>query len=185
MCLIKYIRIRENSPASILQDIIEALNDRNLLYKIATNDYNSVMYINTARNQRNRVNKHINSAKATLENNRDNPKKFWRILNNSLLKGNHKSSDVTFDTGNENYTERVDSCEYMNNYIADIGVKLHEQFRNSSLGQEYPKIYNLECSDEEIVFTQDDILNAVNNIDVYKGSGIDYLPSFILKDVSW
>ena len=50
------------------------------------------------------------------------------------------------------------------------------------MGQEYPKTYNLNCSDEEIVFTRDDILNVVNNIDVYKGSGIDYLPSFILKD---
>ena len=64
MCPIKYIRIRENSPAWISQDIIEAINDRNLLYKTARTD-NSVHNIKAARTQRNRVNKLINSAKTT------------------------------------------------------------------------------------------------------------------------
>ena len=186
MCPMKFIRIRENSPPWISQDIVEAINDRNSLYKTARMN-NSELNIRNARSQRNRVNKLINNAKSayiktTLENNRDDPKKFWRILNNTLLKGDHTASDTVFDMGNEHFTQITDSCEFMNDYIADIGVKLHDQFRNTSSGHVFQNMYNLEGSDEDIVFNRDDILHVVNSIDIHKSSGIDYIPSFILKD---
>ena len=43
-------------------------------------------------------------------------------------------------------------------------------------------MYDIDCSEEDIVFTCGDILRVVNNIDIYKSSGIDFLPTFILKD---
>ena len=128
LCPIKYIRVRQNSPPWITHDILEAINDRNLLFKLARSD-NSELNIKNARSQGNRVNNLINSSKSTyikdtLEANRDNPKKFWRILNDTLLKGYNKPTNVTLSKGYEDYTNASDSCEYLNNYLADIGVNL-------------------------------------------------------------
>ena len=46
----------------------------------------------------------------------------------------------------------------------------------------YRTVYDIDGSEEDIVFTRDDILRVVNNIDIHKSSGIDFLPTFILKD---
>ena len=120
--------------------------------------------------------------KETLENNRDNPKQIWRILNDSLLKGNNRPTHVVFSKDGDEYTNIAESCDYMNNYLAYIGKGLYSQFRDCAAGQVYERIYKCAASDSDIVFTCDDIMCVVNNIDVYKGSGIDYLPTFILKD---
>ena len=114
---------------------------------------------------------------------KNNPKKFWRILNENLLKGEKSSPDVTFNTGDDVYTSILDSCEFINNHFADIGKKLHSQFNNNLLPMNYVRMYNIESSDDEIVFDVDDVIKLVKDIDVHKGSGIEYLPSFILKDV--
>ena len=83
MCPIRFIRVRENSPPWISQEIVEAITDRNSFLKTARIK-NSAIHIRNARAQRNRVKKLVNSAqvtyiKSTLENNRDDEKKFWRI----------------------------------------------------------------------------------------------------------
>ena len=140
-----------------------------------------------ARIQRNRVNNLINNSKAvyikeTLESNRDNPKRFWRILNDSLLKGNNKPTHVVFSKENEMFTDTEESCDYMNSYLTDIVRKLHYQFQKDYDDYTYENIYNHASSDNEIVFTCDDITCIVNNINVYKGSGLDFLPAFVLKD---
>ena len=141
MCPIKLIRIRKNSPPWITHEIVEAINDRNCSFKQAYNN-NTEVNIKNARVQRNRVNKLITSSKAnyikdTLDNNRDNPKKFWRILNENLLKGNKECSDIVFLQGDDTPTMIDMSCEYMNNHLADVGVKLYDQFKNVMDGMDY------------------------------------------------
>ena len=185
MCPIKYIRIRTDSPPWITQEIIEAINDRNRLYRIVRND-NSLVNISNARTQRNRVNRLINMSKATyiketLENNRNNPKKFWRILNDSLLKGNNMPTHVVFSKDDTEYTNIDESCDFMNDYFSNIGRRLHSQFQDK-VANLYERVYNYSDCDNEIVFSCDDIMRVVHSIDVYKGSGIDYAPTFILKD---
>ena len=51
--------------------------------------------------------------KETLYQYKDDPKKFWRVLNSNLSKGDMISSDVTFNTGNDVYTNVLDSSEYI------------------------------------------------------------------------
>ena len=58
------IKIRKNSPPWITHDIVEAINDRNMLFKIAHNN-KTEENIRVARLQRNRVNHLINVSKAT------------------------------------------------------------------------------------------------------------------------
>ena len=91
--------------------------------------------------------------------------------------------DITFKIGNDNYTNIDDSCEFINNHFANVGKKLYAHFHNDLLRNDYAKMYNLQSSDEDIFFEIEDIKKIVKCIDVHKGSGIDYLPSFILKDV--
>ena len=146
-----------------------------------------MLNVKNARSQGNRVNNLINSSKATyikdtLEANRDNPKKFWRILNETLLKGDNKSTNITLSTGNDGFTKTSGSCEYLNNYLVDIGVKLHDQFDHDTVDNAYQNIYNLESDNDDIVFTRDDLICSVHNIDVNKSSGIEFLPTFVLKD---
>ena len=187
MCPIKYMKIRTNSPPWITQDVIEAMNDRNDLFKQAKRSLDS-NDIKLAHRARNRTTKLLHSSKAdyikeSLYQYKDDPKKFWQILNNSLLKGEMNTNDVTFNVGNDVYTTIEDSCEYMNNHFANVGKRLHSQFSNSLLQNNYVDEYNIECDNSEIMFNVDDIVKVVKDIDVHKGSGIDYMPSFILKDV--
>ena len=120
--------------------------------------------------------------KETLYSNKNDPKRFWRILNSTLLKGENTPSDITFNTGNDIYTEISDSCNYINKYFADIGKNLHAQFSGGLLN-DYINMYNIRNCEDEIVFRVDDVVMLVKNINVHKGSGIEYMPSFILKDV--
>ena len=184
MCSLKYMRIRTDSPPWITQEVIEAMNDRNILYRQfrQSNDPNDYK---TARHARNRVNCLLQNSKAdyikqTLDTLKDDPKKFWRVLNDNLLKGNRCSSDITFNRGNEEYTSIPESCEFLNDYFAGIGEKLHTQFNNDLIHRNYTNIYDIESSDEEIEFALDDIVKIIKDIDVHKSSGIDLLPSFIL-----
>ena len=187
MCPLRFMKIRTNSPPWITQEVIEAINDRNTFYR-QSRPSNDPSDLKAARVARNRVNCLLQKSKAeyireTLYNCKNDPKKFWRVLNENLLKGKMQSSDITFNKGNEEYTNIPESCEYMNNYFAGIGKKLHEQFNNGPLFGNYTNKYNIESSNEEIVLEIDDIIKIVQDIDVHKSSGIEYLPSFILKDV--
>ena len=92
MCPLKNIKVTCNIPFWINHHIIEAINDRNKLFRKAklTGDTNILA---DARRARNRTNKLVNMAretfiKDTLELNRNDPKKCWRIINNSLIKKN-------------------------------------------------------------------------------------------------
>ena len=57
----------------------------------------------------------------------------------------------------------------MKNYLADVGVNLATQFRDM-------------CSVEDIIFSTQDVVRVIKKIDMHKSSGIDCLPTFILKD---
>ena len=158
--------------------------------KLLSVNQNNQTDIQNARAARNRTNKIIQAAKTeyikdTLYQNRNDPKKFWRVLNSTLLKGDSISSDITFNLGNDSYTSISNSCYYINEYFANIGKNLHSQFQMTQMdnNNNYTNVYNLENSAEDIIFTVEDIIMVVKSIDVHKGSGIEYLPSFILKDV--
>ena len=186
MCPVKYICVCSDSPPWITQEIIEAVYDRTLLFKIACKENTNINVINACR-LRHRVNKLINGSKATyikdiLENNKDNPKKCWRILNDTLLKGENRPANITLKKGNDTFTTTDESCDFMNNYLADIGVNLHDQFNARSSMTVYEDIYNCEGMHNDIIFPSNNVVKILNNIDVHKSSGIDFLPTFVLKD---
>ena len=132
MCPLKYMRIRTNSPPWVTQDVVEAINDRNALYKQFKRS-NDPSDFRTACQARNRVNCLLQNSKTeyikeSLNIHKDDPKKFLRVLNENLLKGGKHSSDITFNKGNDEYTNITESCDYINTYFADIVKKLHAQY---------------------------------------------------------
>ena len=40
----------------------------------------------------------------------------------------------------------------------------------------------MECSNDDVIFTTIELTRIVKNIDIHKSSGIDFLPTFVLKD---
>ena len=186
MCPIKCIRIRTNSPPWITQEVIESINDRNHLYsklRAKTNEGD----LSQARRARNRTNKLIFNSKSeyiktTLDQHKDDPKKIWRILNNTLLKGEGDTSNVVFDIGNNQYSAPNDSCEIINSHFASVGRNLNAQFDTDNVHNTYQNVYNIDTCDNNIVFCVDEVVKLVKDIDVHKSSGIDFLPTFVLKD---
>ena len=183
---LKYIRFRLDSPPWINQEVIELINDRSMCYRQAKT---SGLYedICEARQARNRVNRFLKAAKSTyinetLAQHKDNPKTFWRILNDTLLKGHGDNSHITFDKGDGNYTSIDDACEYINTHFADIGERLHNQFKDTVLLDTFDDVYDIHTADDEGEFTVDDILSVVKNVNIYKSSGVEYIPTFVLKD---
>ena len=70
----------------------------------------------------------------------------------------------------------------MNNYLADVGVNLHAQFRCTAENNTYDAVYDMECSNDDVIFTTIEVTRIVKNIDIHKSSGIDFLPTFVMKD---
>ena len=187
MCPIKNLKVSTNTPFWLNHHIIEAINDRNKLFKSAklTGDHN---ILSNARLARNRTNKLINTAretfiKDTLESNQTDPKKFWRIINNSLIKKQSNNDLVNLNGPDGQRLSFPDSCTYMNDYLVSIGKDLTDQFRNSPAELYCNDYYDgREPMSNDYHITIQDIKLALKEIDTAKGSGIDYLPTFIIKD---
>ena len=184
MCPLKFIRI--DSQPWINQEVIELINDRNMSYKMAitSGTYEDIC---TARRARNRINSFIkivksNYKKEKLDQHKNDPKKFWQILNDSLLKDNKNSSHITFDKGDGQYTSIDDACEYINNHFTNIGARLHNQFKDTVVLNTFNTIYDVHTADDEVDFTVEDVIALLKHINVYKSSVIDYVPTFVLKD---
>ena len=181
MCPLKYLRVSTKKPFWLSHHIIELINDRNKMYKIAISIPNKEN-LTKARSARNRVNKSINTSKQdfvkeTLDLNKADPKKFWRIINSTLLKANSQQSQTNL------LSDDGSSLSY-EDYLTGFGMTLTDQFSCTPIQPDSPSFnsYGRQRLNHSYTLTEDDILKIVNDIEISKGSGIDFLPSFILKD---
>ena len=184
MCPIKYIKVSTNKPFWLSHHIFESINDRNNQYKNAklTNDPDD---LSRARQARNRTNKLINSAKEdfikdSLENSRNDPKRFWRIKNNSLLKKSNGSEEINLTNSDGVCLTAKDSCAFMNEYLTSFGVNLKQQFAGDPTYL-YTH-YERAPLDRHYEIMAGDLISILKDIDCAKGSGLDYVPSFVIRD---
>ena len=71
----------------------------------------------------------------------------------------------------------------MNNYLAGICDDLDNQFPDSEPLHPPTNYYiNKVPLSHNYLITEEDIKSALKGIDSSKGSGIDYLPTFVIKD---
>ena len=163
MSPLKFIRIRVDSPPWITQEVIELINDKSMIYKVAktTGTHEDIV---SARRARNMVNRFIKSAKSNyikekLHQHKNDPKQFWQILNDTLLKDNRNSSHTTFDKGDGKYTGIDDACEFINDHFANIGDRLHNQFKDTVVLDSFNAMYDIQTAEYDIDLTFEDVFS--------------------------
>ena len=96
-CPLKKIRIRNSTPAWFTKEVIEMMNTKkDIMTRIVKTNRDEDQQL--LREQKRLVRSSLRSARqetitTSLEENRTNPKRFWRCLNNNFALG--KRSDTT------------------------------------------------------------------------------------------
>ena len=128
--------------------------------------------------------------KAKLDEFKDDPKKFWSELNNVIPENKCKSNEVfnLLDKNSKALSNDVAST-YVNDYFSTIGSTLaagigtinqHEQaILDRNQEEHFLDINQLKIE----LFTLNEIVLEINNINIYKSSGINNISSRILKDI--
>ena len=187
MCPLKYLKVSNHRPYWLSNHIIEAINDRNALFRRAKNS-GTHADLQLAREARNRTNKLVNSSKEefikeSLETNRNDPKTFWRIINNTIINKQTRTDPINLLDVHGNPLSYEDSCHYMNDYLSSIGDDLRDQFANGPSPDDASfKYYNSESLMHTYSISPIDIINVLKEIDNSKGSAIEFIPTFIIKD---
>ena len=117
-----------------------------------------------------------------MEQNKGNPRKFWRSINNISGLGKNKNKKgiqkIVNDTGEE--IENLDAAEFMNTYYTEAGPKLATKFDTdweaSQNLKEHTSTFEFEFIPESLV------KKLVSDIKISKSSAVDNLSSRILKD---
>ena len=167
------------------KEVIEAIVEKKRLFKLARSN-------NTARNwsifksQRKYARKLLLNTKEEfkknqIEENRDNPRAFWRKLNGII--GNTKNSQKFTTIFNDHgiKIEKTEAAEFMNDYFTEIGETLNENNHEQWIPHTFfpnPPINNFVLN----VVNEDIVRKYVNSLDISKPSGILNLNNKLLCD---
>ena len=185
-CPIKNIRLRDSTPAWFTKEVIEQINTKKEIMAriLRTNNEGDHRLLRT---QKRLVRNSLRIARqetivTSLDENRTNPKRFWRCLNKNfgLCKRSTTGCARVRDLGGT-ILEGKDLVDYLGTYYATNGEKLAEAFK----GESQP--FNMDEVKRHASFTFRFVPLAVvekyiRNIAVCKASGITNLSSILLKD---
>ena len=128
ICPIRNLIVPESKPDWLTNDIVQLMRRRDKMYKEARRKKDPVLW-RKATFLRNRVEMVIKTfkrekIKSELEQNRDNPKRFWGNINSLIGKKDNVSVQrLNSENGDEVY-EGPQLAEHINNYFAEIGSRL-------------------------------------------------------------
>ena len=187
LCPYVNIRIRDDTPGWYTKEIIEEVNLKKhyageLRKSNSTGNYNNLMH------SKRKLRRMLTVAKqdlivSSLNENRSNPRRFWRIINEDLglnsKKATAKCSRIRTAPGT--ILQGVEVVDYLSEYYANNGKKLAENITQN-------KIPNLEKFPE--VKTELDfrfipmhvVEKLVNTINIHKSSGIQDLSAELIRD---
>ena len=183
VCPIKTFRSKDNTPPWITHDIITLSRDRDTAWATAkTTDSEEDWEL--ARRLRNWTNNSIKAAKADylraeLEQNKKNPKTFWRNIKHVLPEQSSGVINIKNPVSSETLPKNF-QAQAINDFFAGIGEKLAEGFDNEN--QPILAEFNDEEKLEIRHITQIEVLKLIDSISTYKSSGIDNISSRVLKD---
>ena len=173
------IKIRTFRRYWLNNEILELMRDRDEFAKAATKTGN-IDYLNIARHLRNRVNLMAKKAKSEyiqnkLEENIQNSRKFWRVINNLLLRKNKENAHIT-QTNHDDHSEIPveDTAKYINEYFVQVGPRLSK--RQNIAWEPLNSITSASVFSFNQV-TQEKVIKLVNDIDINKGSALNGLSS--------
>ena len=119
--------------------------------------------------------------KDQLNENRDNPKKFWKRINSEIIPEKHKSTFNFVNQENDTLFKEEEIPNIINDYFSEIGPNLASKISNHNVGEQpvdhqNPNIFELE------EFTLPELIGYIKAISLYKSSGIKHLSSRFIRD---
>ena len=192
LCPVKRMRVRNNVPGWINREVIEAINSKKehmqlFCHSASEQDWNNF------KEQKRYVRNLLTQAKrqvitTSLDDNRQNPKRFWRILNSDLGLNNKKPkcgqgfSRIKNEEGI--LLEGAEACSFMSNYYAQNGVKLASKFKKVDISNKSKDAFLPRVTAEfNFGFIPLDVVRKlIKEIGLSKSSGLPFLSSKLLKD---
>ena len=192
ICPLKKIVRRIDQYPWVDKELLTAISLKNRLYKMAARKNGDNNYWKDYKNQRSIVrrlliSKRRNYIMHTLNNNRDDPKRFWKEVSQNLHFGKTRSDVSPIQLKNESgdLLSGLDASNILNQYYATVGERLALKFAppnatniNRIPNQHYPMY-------EPMVFRFVDIREMTSLVKSLKNNnplGIPHLKTTILKD---
>ena len=194
ICPIRKSRYTNSRPQWITNELMELANDRDRAMKLAKRDPSpvNIAKAKSLRNEAKIAFKTIREEyiKSKLEEFKGDPKKFWNELNN-VIPGNKCRSNEVFNLLDSNSTALSNdvAATYVNTYFSTIGSALAANIGKLNLDEqnflnEHQRRHLLDLNQLHIdLFTLEEVIVEINNINIYKSSGINNISSRILKDI--
>ena len=186
-CPTKKIRVRTDTPALFTKEVIELINaKREIMLRIVkennAEDHQLLQsYKRLVRNSLRRARQ--DTIVTTLEENRVNPKRFWRCLNKNFALGKKSSCRECVRIRNDEgkIIEGVEMANYLSEYYATNGEKLAKAFIDDD--PPFDLCEAQKTADFTFRFVPLEIVEKyIRDIKVCKSSGIPNLSSMLVKD---
>ena len=186
-CPMKKIRLRESTPAWFTNEVIELINTKKAIMCRILESNNEADH-QLLKEHKRLVRNSLRAARqdtivASLEENRTNPKRFWRCLNKnfSLGKGSSSKGCLRVKNGRGSIIEGMDLANFLGEYYASNGEKLAQAFN------QHVEPFNIDSVEQHAKFTFRFVPlivveKYIKEIEVCKASGITNLNSMLLKD---
>ena len=194
ICPIRKSKYTNSRPEWITAELMELANDRDRAMKLAKREptRENITRAKALCNEAKLAFKRIREEfiKSKLEEHMNDPKKFWNEVAN-VIPGNTNLNNSTFNLLDDNSQalSKDVAATYVNNFFATIGHTLANNIDDPSpnelpvldtlLRKNFLNLPQLNVAS----FTLDELIKEIDNIEIYKSSGLHNISSRILKDV--
>ena len=181
----KLKRISKKRAPWITKGLLNKIHRRDLIKKkaISSNDHEMWEQFKCARNQANNA---IKQAKKryfsdNLKVSKGNPRKTWNLINELTSRNTSKSTNILeIQVDNRTISSPGDMAEAFNDHFTNIGQVLAQEVPSAEVNPEFylshtDKAFHLKTPSLDVVF------NLLRNIDEKKATGLDMIPSKLLK----
>ena len=189
LCPIRMIVRRDDQQPWVDKELFKAISEKNKLYNTIKNQSSTDNTWDDLKKQRAHVRRLLVTKRRqyimqTLNEHRDDPKKFWNEINNNLDFGKKrgKSAPITFNTDDGVIRTELEISNLLNHHYATVGEKLAGQFSPIQCIEhkmDYPTPY------QPVTFrfiTMKEATNLIKSLKNSKPSGIMNIKTSILKD---
>ena len=185
-CPVRRMKISNDSPHWMCKEIIECIHQKDDLHRKAMYTNKSIDWC-AYRAMRKEVKVTIMKAKEEyikdqLENSKNNPRKFWRNINeiSGLGKSKNKSKIGKIIDENGEIYEDQRASDFLNIFYTEAGPRLAEKFQDSWNADKSGIKVDSKFSFSRISEYQ--VLRIVKDIKIFKSCAVDNLSARLLKD---
>ena len=186
-CPLKRIRLRDDTPAWFTKELVEMINrKKELMVEILRHNRGADHLL--LRNQKRLVRNTLKRARqatiiATLEENRTNPKRFWRCLNRNFSLGKRAGTKncAKLRIPGDRIVEGEELVDFLGTYYATNGENLARAFADD----DQPSCDDIVNDNDNFSFRfvpLSVVERYIKEINVCKSSGVKGISSLLIKD---